>query len=192
MKSWLARCTRRPPTEAAPVTTPSAGMLLPSMPNRVARCSANRPISSKLSGSTSASMRSRAVSLPDLALLFELVRAAAQHYRARAAASALRSSPALPWWSYFELSCPGFINSVLRRLAAARKHSRRRYRHLVGLAVQLHVVGNRGAHRALRRFPPPGPRPGLAPAPRAGSLPRFFGPFARAGKNFGATCGNIA
>ena len=28
VKSWLARCTRRPPTDAAPVTTPSAGKLL--------------------------------------------------------------------------------------------------------------------------------------------------------------------
>ena len=65
VKSWLARWIRRPPTDAAPVTTPSAGRLLPSMPNMVARCSANRPFSSKLDGSTSASMRSRAVSLPD-------------------------------------------------------------------------------------------------------------------------------
>ena len=29
VKSWLARCTRRPPTDAAPVTTPSAGSSFP-------------------------------------------------------------------------------------------------------------------------------------------------------------------
>ena len=49
VKSWLARWISRPSTEARPVTTPSAGISLPAMPKLVARCWANRPISSKLS-----------------------------------------------------------------------------------------------------------------------------------------------
>ena len=66
VKSWLARCTSRPAIDAAPVTTPSAGISLPSIPKVTERCSANMPLSAKLSGSTRASIRSRAVSLPAL------------------------------------------------------------------------------------------------------------------------------
>src|ERR1035437_2700437 len=64
LKSWLATCTGRPSTDAAPVTTPSAGMTAVSIPNNVVRCWASIPLSSKLSGSTSSATRSRAVSLP--------------------------------------------------------------------------------------------------------------------------------
>ena len=48
VKSWLARWTRRPSIDAAPVTTPSAGTSLPAMPNSAWRWRANSPISSKL------------------------------------------------------------------------------------------------------------------------------------------------
>src|SRR5665647_2381001 len=64
LKSWLATCTGRPSTAAAPVTTPSAGMTAVSIPNNVVRCLASIPNSSKLSGSTSSAIRSRAFSLP--------------------------------------------------------------------------------------------------------------------------------
>src|SRR5450631_59019 len=64
LKSWLATCTGRPRTEAAPVTTPSAGITAVSIPNNVVRCWASNPDSSKLSGSTISAIRSRAVSLP--------------------------------------------------------------------------------------------------------------------------------
>ena len=54
VKSWLARWTRRPLTDAAPVITPSAGTSLPAMPKSVCRCWAKSPISSKLPASTRA------------------------------------------------------------------------------------------------------------------------------------------
>ena len=94
VKSWLARCTRRPPTDAAPVTTPSAGKLLPAMPNSVARCSANRPVSSKLPGSTSASTLSRAVSLPAWRCFSSLSSPPPSIAASRRACGDLRSSPA--------------------------------------------------------------------------------------------------
>ena len=61
VKSWLARWTRRPSTEAAPVTTPSAGISLPARPKFTCRCCANKPNSSKLCLSTKAAIRSRAL-----------------------------------------------------------------------------------------------------------------------------------
>ena len=64
VKSWENRNTCRPPTLPVPVTTPSPGNLFWSSPKSVALpamygcCSMNEP------GSTSSSMRARAVSLP--------------------------------------------------------------------------------------------------------------------------------
>src|SRR3984957_16651120 len=53
----------RPLTVPQPVTTPSPGTLVFSMPNSIERCSTNMSNSSKLPLSSKSSMRSRAVSL---------------------------------------------------------------------------------------------------------------------------------
>src|ERR1039457_1057922 len=66
VKSWLATCTSRPSIRPLPVTTPSAGRSLPSMPNKRPLCLANRPASRKDFRSRSRARRSRADSLPDL------------------------------------------------------------------------------------------------------------------------------
>ena len=64
VKSWLNTYTSRPFTVPYPVTTPSPRKCCLSNPNKVERCVTSMPISSKLPGSSSRSMRSRAVSLP--------------------------------------------------------------------------------------------------------------------------------
>ena len=173
VKSWLARCTRRPPIDAAPVTTPSAGKLFPAMPNSVARCSANSPVSSKLPASTSASTRSRAVSLPPWCCFSSRVLAAAQHGFAGALAEIGDSSPAWYEWPY--------MKSFLERFTCSR-----RYGHFVRLAVQLHVVGDGGAHRTLAVFH----RRSVWPAPPAAArlrsrdpCPDSSGPCSRVVKN---------
>ena len=56
----------RPLTVPQPVTTPSPGILLLSMPKSTQRCSTNMSNSSNEPLSSSSSMRSRAVSLPRL------------------------------------------------------------------------------------------------------------------------------
>ena len=76
------------------------------MPKYVARCSANSPVSSKVPGSSSASIRSRAVSLPCVALLLLPVLAAALAITSAAAlSSAIRSSIEAVW-------CLGLLPSV--------------------------------------------------------------------------------
>src|SRR5450631_1936065 len=64
VKSLAKTKVLRPLTVPHPVTTPSPGTLVFSMPNSVERCSTNISNSSKLPLSSSSSMRSRAVSLP--------------------------------------------------------------------------------------------------------------------------------
>src|SRR5271165_1553213 len=64
VKSLAKTKVLRPLTVPQPVTTPSPGTLVFSMPNSVERCSTNMSNSSKLPLSSRSSMRSRAVSLP--------------------------------------------------------------------------------------------------------------------------------
>src|ERR1700732_1651654 len=64
VKSLAKTKVLRPLTVPHPVTTPSPGTFVLSMPNSVERCSTNMSSSSKLPLSSRSSMRSRAVSLP--------------------------------------------------------------------------------------------------------------------------------
>src|SRR5579872_1981655 len=64
VKSLANTNVLRPLTVPQPVTTPSPGTLVFSMPNSVERCSTNMSNSSKLPLSSRSSIRSRAVSLP--------------------------------------------------------------------------------------------------------------------------------
>src|SRR5579862_6328327 len=64
VKSFAKTKVLRPLTVPQPVTTPSPGTLLFSMPNSVERCSTNMSNSSNEPLSSRSSMRSRAVSLP--------------------------------------------------------------------------------------------------------------------------------
>src|SRR3954447_2735887 len=64
VKSWLNTKTLRPSTVPQPVTTPSVSGRAASMPKPWARCRASMSSSTKESGSSSRSMRSRAVSFP--------------------------------------------------------------------------------------------------------------------------------
>src|SRR6476646_5012204 len=64
VKSLANTKVLRPLTVPQPVTTPSPGTLVFSMPNSVERCSTNMSNSSKEPLSSSSSIRSRAVSLP--------------------------------------------------------------------------------------------------------------------------------
>ena len=181
VKSWLARCTSRPPTEAAPVTTPSAGKLLPAMPNSVARCSANSPVSSKLSGSTSASTRSRAVSLPPCRCF---------------------SSLSAPPPSMASLACASrqFVDFLLHGMnghmnSLSNAYFDRRHGDLVRLAVALDVVGDGGRAPDPCRCPAvrvSAARRARQPAARRDPCPGSSGPWSRVAKNLGATWGNIA
>ena len=64
VKSLANTKVLRPLTVPQPVTTPSPGTLVFSMPNSVERCSTNMSNSSNEPLSSRSSMRSRAVSLP--------------------------------------------------------------------------------------------------------------------------------
>ena len=64
VKSWLKTNTLRPSTVPQPVTTPSVSGRLSSMPKPCARWRASMSSSTNEPGSSSRSMRSRAVSLP--------------------------------------------------------------------------------------------------------------------------------
>ena len=64
VRSWANRYTGRPSTRAKPHTTPSVGCRRSAMPKSVHWVSASMNSSVKLPGSTSRSIRSRAVSLP--------------------------------------------------------------------------------------------------------------------------------
>src|SRR4051795_11012640 len=64
VKSWLKTKTNRPLTVPYPVTTPSPGTFCSPMPKSWLRCSTKMSHSSKESGASKTSMRSRAVSLP--------------------------------------------------------------------------------------------------------------------------------
>ena len=64
VKSWANRNTWRPSILPWPVITPSPGIFCLSAPKSVERCSTNLSISTKVPGSSSSSMRSRAVSRP--------------------------------------------------------------------------------------------------------------------------------
>ena len=64
VRSWANRYTGRPSMRAKPHTTPSVGCRRSAMPKSVHWVSASMNSSVKLPGSTSLSMRSRAVSLP--------------------------------------------------------------------------------------------------------------------------------
>src|SRR5574341_1286789 len=64
VKSCAYTHTRRPSMVPWPVTTPSPGTFLRSMPKSVLRCTANMSVSLNEPGSSSASTRSLAVSLP--------------------------------------------------------------------------------------------------------------------------------
>ena len=66
VKSLANTNTVRPLTVPQPVTTPSPGIFVFSMPNSVERCSTNMSNSSNEPLSIRSSMRSRAVSLPRL------------------------------------------------------------------------------------------------------------------------------
>ena len=66
VKSLANTNTVRPFTVPQPVTTPSPGILVFSMPKSVERCSTNMSNSSNEPLSSRSSMRSRAVSLPRL------------------------------------------------------------------------------------------------------------------------------
>src|SRR5579884_236129 len=138
VKSWLARWTSRPSMAAAPVTTPSAGISLSARPKLVCRCWANRPISSKLPPSTSASMRSRAVSLPCSRCL------------------AWRSAPPPAW------RCARFLRRSSMRFSIDFRfgadivdssflcfQSRRLDRHLVGLVADFDLVAHGSRNRRL-------------------------------------------
>jgi len=64
VKSWAKTAVTRPLTRPRPETTPSPGNVFASMPKSRQRWTLNGSISSNESGSTSSSIRSRAVSLP--------------------------------------------------------------------------------------------------------------------------------
>ena len=169
---------------AAPVTTPSAGTSLPAMPKCVCRCWANRPISSKLPGSTRASMRSRAVSFPPLLLLGQAV-------GPRPCSSSARRSRS------------SAVQLLHRRLVLGRSSGwrlpfvglRRAGRSPCGLVADPDLVGDRAGDRPLAVGGLPAGavrracRGGHGPA---ASLPTFLGPSARVAKNLGATWGNMA
>src|SRR5208283_103554 len=108
--------------------------------------SANRPFSSKLAGSTSASIRSRAVSFPDWRCFSSL----------SAPPPSITASRRRFSSSIFSCIAVVVIFRALVILASSISaydaSLRRRHRHLVGVAVQLHVVGDRGGYRALPVF----------------------------------------
>ena len=198
VKSWLARWTSRPPTEAAPVITPSAGMSRPAMPNSTARCSAKSPDSRKLSGSTSASTRSRAVSFPALRCFSSL---SAPPPSATLLAPGLqllhlalhRIRHAVPglspcgcgWRRAGELGTRAARGGPANARPLGRGDG-----DFVRPAFQGHVVGDRRAqrHRGQRGGAPAAPRAPPSPGPCPGSS----GLRARLLKNRAATCGNIA
>src|SRR5688572_20615288 len=64
VKSWANTQTGRPSTVPCPVTTPSPRIFCSCIPKSAQRCVTNLSSSTKLPGSRSASIRSRAVSLP--------------------------------------------------------------------------------------------------------------------------------
>src|SRR5438128_2662273 len=64
VKSWAKANTWRPSTSPWPATTPSPGTICSAMPKSTHRWVTSLSTSSKLPGSNSSSMRSRAVSLP--------------------------------------------------------------------------------------------------------------------------------
>ena len=93
VKSLANRNTVRPLTVPQPVTTPSPGILVFSMPKSVERCSTNMSNSSNEPLSSSSSMRSRAVSLPRLCCASMRACAAAGAGLARGAVRACRGCP---------------------------------------------------------------------------------------------------
>ena len=119
VKSWLARWTRRPPTEAAPVTTPSAGK---SLAGHAEQRGAMLGEQSGLFEAVRIDQRIDSLArrqLAALALLFQLVLAAAQHGFAGALAELGDSSPALYEWPYDKFLLSSRLLAPARRLPCA-------------------------------------------------------------------------
>ena len=163
VKSWLAKCTSLPAIDPAPVTTPSAGISFPSIPNRVERCSANSPLSSKLSGSTSSSIRSRADILPALCC-FSILSA---------------PPPSIIFARRFFSSSTFFCIGRCCFLFQSRHHSLSLCwgnSHFVRGSVELHLVRNGLSHRTVAVAIASGMRRRRAQASLADLCPGSWGP----------------
>src|SRR5262245_38468122 len=129
VKSLAKANTVRPLTVPQPVTTPSPGILVFSMPNSPERCSTNMSNSSNVPLSISSSTRSRAVSLPRWCCAS--MRALPPPSRARA-----RRASSLSMMSFMASPGPRISDSLARwRPSGAQQlHHARRRPHL-GLAI---------------------------------------------------------
>ena len=143
VKSWLARWTRRPLTEAAPVTTPSAGK---SLSGHAEQRGAMFGEQSGLFETVRIDQRFHSFArrqLAALVLLLQPLLAAAQHGFAGALRGARQPSPALYEWPY---------EFLLRMLTSTGRDG-----YFVRLAVVLYVVGDGRASPAPCRSRRPRP-----------------------------------
>src|SRR5450432_3785982 len=111
VKSLANTNVLRPLTVPQPVTTPSPGTLVFSMPNSTERCSTNMSNSSKEPLSSSSSMRSRAVSLPRACCASMRFSPPPSFAPARRSSRVSRMS----FMVLFPLICPGSNTAFCRR-----------------------------------------------------------------------------
>ena len=153
VKSWEATKTFRPSTVPYPVTTPSPGGRLRSIPKSCARCTAKGSVSTKEPRSISNSTRSRAVSLPRSCCFFAAslppgVRAAFLRLRS----SSIRSSTVIVFAGSTSLPVVVMGRSLFMAAATRMAHDSRRRSRLRAAHDSARLSTPRVASRPGARF----------------------------------------
>jgi hypothetical protein len=159
VKSWLARCTRRPFPMRRPGHHPVGGSSLPCIPNSVSGGRQTGPLRQSCLRPPAAATRSRAVSLP-----LGVACPACRHHRPGSGFSLAAAQ-------FFDFVLHAHGGSCLCAGGVDGGHG-----HAVRAAIELHVVD----HRRSNALVVPASAPALLPAasglPGSGSRPRLSGP----------------